>query len=148
MQLISVQCQCIQQFPYFRADRIRRHFSCSTNKFENVNRAPPPISPIMLFASKCKNKRSEQAIQECISGFSTAISIAHPTRCSNFPILFYFLDNTQHVSVGLSVHHQEFKTVHTATVICPGSSNCLTYTCCCMYSLELLMMDGKSDRNM
>jgi hypothetical protein len=30
-----------------------------------------------------------------------------------------------------------------------GSSiSCLTYTCCCMYSLELLMMDGKTVRNM
>ena len=25
---------------------------------------------------------------------------------------------------------------------------CMTYACCCMYSLELLMMDGKTDRNM
>jgi len=25
---------------------------------------------------------------------------------------------------------------------------CLTYTCCCMYSLQLLMMDGKTVRNM
>ena len=29
-----------------------------------------------------------------------------------------FLKNTLHVSDGLSVHHQEFKTVHTATGIC------------------------------
>jgi hypothetical protein len=29
-----------------------------------------------------------------------------------------FWNNTQHVSDGLSVHHQEFKTVHTATGIC------------------------------
>jgi len=28
------------------------------------------------------------------------------------------------------------------------SSICLTYACCCMYSLELLMMDGKTVRNM
>ena len=27
-------------------------------------------------------------------------------------------------------------------------SICLTYACCCMYSLELLMMDGKTIRNM
>jgi len=31
-------------------------------------------------------------------------------------ILFWI--NTLHVSDGLSVHHQEFKTVHTATGIC------------------------------
>jgi hypothetical protein len=29
-----------------------------------------------------------------------------------------------------------------------GSSSCLTNACCYMYSLELLMMDGKTDRNM
>jgi len=29
-----------------------------------------------------------------------------------------FWDGTLHVSGGLSVHHQEFKTVHTATGIC------------------------------
>jgi hypothetical protein len=32
--------------------------------------------------------------------------------------LSYFWDNTLHVSDGLTVHHQEFKTVHTATGIC------------------------------
>jgi hypothetical protein len=42
---------------------------------------------------------------------------------SNF---FYFWDNTLHVSDGLSVHHQEFKTVHTATGICQtGTATCL-----------------------
>jgi hypothetical protein len=29
-----------------------------------------------------------------------------------------------------------------------GSNICLAYACCCMYSLELLMMDGKTVRNM
>ena len=53
-----------------------------------------------------------------------------------------FWNNTLHVSDGLSVHHQEFKTVHTATGIYQAD------TCCCMYSLELLMMDGKTVRNM
>jgi len=36
--------------------------------------------------------------------------------CFKF-ILFYFWSNTLHVSDGLSVHHQELKTVHTATGI-------------------------------
>jgi len=54
-----------------------------------------------------------------------------------------------HVSDGLSGHHQEFKTVRTATDIChAGSRICLTNACCCMYGLELLMMDGKTVRNM
>ena len=40
-------------------------------------------------------------------------------------------------------------TVHTATGIYQADSSiCLTYVCCCMYSLELLMMDGKTVRNM
>ena len=74
-----------------------------------------------------------------------------------------FWNNTLHVSDGLSIHHQEFKTVHTATGICQTDNvaHLLAfplasrqhylfdiYTCCCMYSLELLMMDGKTVRNM
>ena len=76
-------------------------------------------------------------------------------QCIKF-ILFW--NDTLHVSDGLSVHHQQFKTVHTATGICQtdtavcvlaSSSNvCLTYACCSMYSLELLMMDGETVRNM
>jgi hypothetical protein len=65
----------------------------------------------------------------------TYISVVNPTRFSNFSNLFYFWDNTLHVLDGLSVHHEEFKTVHTATGIC-------------MYSLELLITDGKTVQNM
>ena len=36
-------------------------------------------------------------------------------KCIKF-ILFW--NDTVHVSEGLSIHHQEFKTVHTATGIC------------------------------
>jgi len=43
------------------------------------------------------------------------MSIVKPTRCTNVSTLLYFWDDTLHVSDGLSVHHQEFKTVHTAT---------------------------------
>ena len=42
------------------------------------------------------------------------ISIVKATRCTNVLNLFYF-GMTLRVSDGLSVHHQEFKTVHTAT---------------------------------
>ena len=45
------------------------------------------------------------------------VSIVKPTRCTNVSNLFYF-GKTVHVSDGLSVHHQEFETVHTATGIC------------------------------
>jgi hypothetical protein len=51
--------------------------------------------------------------------------IVNPIRCSNFSNLFYFWDNTPRVSDGLSVHHQELKTVHTATGICQrGTAIC------------------------
>ena len=45
------------------------------------------------------------------------ISVVKPTRCTDVSNLFYF-GMTLHVSDGLSVHHQEFKAVHTATDIC------------------------------
>jgi len=45
------------------------------------------------------------------------ISTVKPTRCTNVSNLFYF-GMTLHVSDGLSVHHQEFKTVHATTGIC------------------------------
>jgi len=40
----------------------------------------------------------------------------------NISNLFYFGNNTPHVSDGLSVHHQESKTVHTASGICHTGS--------------------------
>ena len=45
------------------------------------------------------------------------ISVAKPTRYINVLNLFYF-GMTLNVSDGVSVHHQEFSTVHTATGIC------------------------------
>jgi len=33
-------------------------------------------------------------------------------------------------------------------LLASGELTCMTYTWCCMYSLELLMMDGKTVRNM
>ena len=83
-------------------------------------------------------------------------------QCIKF-ILFW--NDTLHVSDGLSVHHQEFKTVHTATGMCQtDTAVCLlagtistSYPLAsreqylfdsCMYSLELLIMEGKTVRNM
>jgi len=81
-------------------------------------------------------------------------------KCIKFIL---FLNDTLHVSDGLSVRYQKFKTVHTATGICQtdtavcllagnrqqtDSSICLTNACCFMYSLELLITDGKTVRNM
>ena len=40
-------------------------------------------------------------------------------------IFILFWNDTLHVSDGLSIHHQEFKTVHTATGICQtGTAFC------------------------
>ena len=66
-----------------------------------------------------------------------------------------FWNDTLHVSDGLSVHHQEFMTVPTATGICQtDTAVCLLVKRehylfgCCMYSLEPLMMNENSVRNM
>ena len=49
-------------------------------------------------------------------------------QCIKF-ILFW--NDTLHVSDGLSVHRQEFKTVHTATGICQ------TYTAVCLLTIKV-----------
>ena len=49
---------------------------------------------------------------------SSEISIVKPTRCIKCLKFISFWNDTLHVSDGLSVHHQEFKTVHTATGVC------------------------------
>ena len=62
-----------------------------------------------------------------------------------------FWNDTLYISDNLSVHHQEFKTVHTATGICQTDTavcflaSRLQYLFdSCMYNLELLMMDRKT----
>jgi hypothetical protein len=62
--------------------------------------------------------------------------------------LILFWNDTLHVSDGLSVHHQQFKTVHAAKGSQTDSAVCLLTGTRCVYSLELLMMDGKTVRNM
>jgi len=81
-------------------------------------------------------------------------------QCIKF-ILFW--NDILHVSDGLSIHHQEFKTVHTATDICQTdnvvcllasrqlannlSANLYDIYLCCVYSEKLLMMDRGTTRN-
>ena len=88
----------------------------------------------------------------------TPISIVKQTRCTNVSNYLFF-GITLHVSDGLSTHHQEFTTVHAATGICQTdtATTCLLASrqqylfdiaCCCMYSSELLMVNGKTIRNM
>ena len=60
------------------------------------------------------------------------LSIVKSTRCTILKFIL-FLSNTLHVSDGLSVHHQESNTVHTASGIChAGSGGYLTATRTCM----------------
>ena len=49
------------------------------------------------------------------------LALMKPTRCINVSNLFYW-SNTLHVSDGLSVRHQELKTVHTAKGICEADT--------------------------
>ena len=67
----------------------------------------------MAYISKSKRLRTfdvHRAVHRNI------ISIVKPTRCTNVSNLFW--NDTLHVSDGLSVHHQEFRPVHTATGVC------------------------------
>jgi hypothetical protein len=53
------------------------------------------------------------------------IPTVKPTRCTSFSNSL-FLHNNLHVSDGLSAHHQEFRIVHTVTVICQtDTATCL-----------------------
>jgi len=65
--------------------------------------------------------------------------IVVPTRCTNFS-KFLFWNETLYVSDSSSVHHQDFSTVHTASLY-------VIYNCC-VYSGKLLMMDRETVRNM
>jgi len=57
---------------------------------------------------------------------SICISVIKPTRCTSLSSLFYFVVALYILSDGLSVHHQETKTVHTASGICQtDSADCL-----------------------
>jgi hypothetical protein len=85
------------------------------------------------------------------------ISIVNATRCTNFSNLFYFWDNNLHVSDRFSVHHQDFKTVHTATSICQTGNAVYLLASRQQYLFDIdlllyvvlnLIMDGKTVLNM
>ena len=56
----------------------------------------------------------------------------------------FFWNDTLHVSNGLPIHHQQFKTVHTATGICQTD----TAVCLLGSRQQYLMMDWKTVQNM
>ena len=83
------------------------------------------------------------------------ISIVKPARCTNVSNLFYFgmilyMFRTVFPSIIRSSRLYIFLLLCVQSAVCllANSSICLKYACCCMYSLELLMMDGKTVRNM
>ena len=79
------------------------------------------------------------------------ISTVKPTRCTNVSNLFYFGMTLYMFRTVFPSIISSSKTVHTATDICQtDTAVCLleAVTCCCIYSLELLMIDGKTARNM
>ena len=57
--------------------------------------------------------------------YKIRVSMVKPTRYTNVWNLFYF-GITLHVSDGLSVHHHEFTTVHTAAGICQTDTDIAT----------------------
>ena len=65
---------------------------------------------------KLETARNLSLVRRRALNKTSSVSVVKPTRCMNVSNLFYW-SNTLHVSDGLSVHHQEFKTVHTATGI-------------------------------
>ena len=93
-----------------------------------------------------------------------SISIVKPTRCTIFRVYWISLSMFWTVfpsiirSSRLYIHHQVYVIrIHwllassPSSISCPLASSqrtCMTYTWCCVYSLELLMMEGKTIRNM
>jgi hypothetical protein len=77
--------------------------------------------------SVCQLLTNEQDQQQCI-----LLSITNKMqRCT----IFFIAVNALHVSGSFSAHHQELKTVHTASGICQA---------CLLLPLALLMMGGET----
>jgi hypothetical protein len=65
-------------------------------------------------STNLRDEYYEIVLELMIVNMTKSISIVKPTRCTIFEFIEYHL----HVSDCLSAHHQEFKTVHTASGIC------------------------------
>jgi hypothetical protein len=80
-----------------------------------------------------------------IQGFvkqTTNIATLKPTKCTCFSN-YLFLQNTLHVSEGLSVYHQEFKTARTVT----GSRQQYLFDICVLLYVQFCTPDdGRKDR--
>jgi len=96
----------------------------------------------------------------------TYISIVQPTRCTILEFIEYHstcFGGSFRPSSGVqdcthSIRYMSYRLVdcllagkRLSSILCPLASSqltCTTYIWCCAYSLELLMMDGKTVRNM
>ena len=101
---------------------------------------------------------SSWTLQNRTDYISSAVSVVRPTTCTNVSNLFYFgitlyMFRTVFPSVirssRLYIQQQAFvKQILLSACRQTDSSICLTNACCCMYSLEFLMMDRGTFRNM
>jgi len=99
--------QLVKKFPtFYGTRRLITAFTSARHLFSQIMRLKKALS-----------KRKFFRIWRLYAVRRNIISIVKPTRCTNVSNLFYF-GMTVHVLDGLSVRHQEFKTVHTATDIC------------------------------
>jgi len=71
-------------------------------------------------------KQRDFVYETWLINFYSNIPIAKPTGCTGVIKFILFWNDTLHVSDGLSVRHQEFKTLHTAT----GTAACLLAGTC------------------
>jgi len=88
------------------------------------------------------------------------MSIVRPPRCTNVSNLFYFgmtlyMFRTVFPSIIRSSRLYIQQQAYVQQILLsnrlagrPDGSICLTNACCCMYSLELLMVDRKTVRNL
>ena len=82
------------------------------------------------------------------------ISIAKPTRCTNVSNFFYcgvtlYIFRTVFPSIIWSSRLYIQQQTYVKQILQQADSSiCLANACCYMYSIELLMMEGKTVRNM
>ena len=84
---------------------------------------------------------------DCSEESDVCICLVKPTRCINVSNLFSW-SNTVHVSDGISVHHQELKTVilqHTADCLLASSRQYLFDICLLQCAQSLTPDDGWKD---
>jgi len=117
-------------------------------------RAETRLTEMKFFAVFLRYSRQirDSNFSYCLTFIGSCIltSIVKPTRCTNVSNLLNF-GITLHVSYGLSVHHQGFTTVHTATGVCQkgtaaaaclGSRRQYLFDLCLLLFVQSLTPDG------